>query len=882
MPRSPNLWGAILVLLAGCLTVSSLASSISGSLNTEIGWDQIVAASRLEWAWEQGVHRPWWMQHLARDPSFPIQYSPSVLTYALGALGWIGLAPAVALNGLGAAAVLIGALGTYLLARRFLPPAPAAVAGATFALSPYALMSLYVHGDYSLLWLTALLPYWLWGWAELCARGTRRGCLALSIATAAMMAVGGAALAFVVPVATLYAGWRAFREGQPHRPALVLAVVGGLLASAVAWLPGWAELIGEAGRLGAGWRRAALQSVSLGELLALPRAVDRRALGDVLPLGLGGHLVLLALPALAHLRRQTTRPRGHVIFMLATAVGYSLLVLPQAAPLWAGLPHILTPNPYALLGPAALAVALLVGAGLEAWSTWRVDAGRVALALTLAALVVGAGPYLFPRPPHPEPGGVTLPAALTVPAPGPEASISAWPLRVPVSGAAADAGGSLLVGRMQLLATGSDWLRVLVRGEGDAAVLLPLRHSPDISAGVSERMQPLLADPETGLARVALADGGDQEIELRLTRSRTGRWGTWLSLTGAGLLLGGLSVGGRQRTLRVRGSAGGLTVVDLRLPTLALGIVVWAQLVYIAPRTTWFRESSPPGAVARAQHARADVLGGKVALLGYDLLRNLPPQGESLGLTLYWQPLEQLTADYRAFVQLVTPADGRVVWRTETATPGGLPASAWDPSLYVQDRQRPILPGDLPAARYQVRVGLYDQASGQALTTGEGESSVYLQDIQVLYHFPLDVKRFPGRDWYRFGEQATLLGFDLSRASLSAGETTTLALFWRAEETVARRLKRFVHLVNGDGNIVAQWEGWPVDGTYPTDLWLSQHNIADELTLSVPASAPPGEYHLVVGLRDPDTLERPEVVRRGSEPLPERAVTLPVTVRVTD
>ena len=52
-------------------------------------------------------------------------------------------------------------------------------------------------------------------------------------------------------------------------------------------------------------------------------------------------------------------------------------------------------------------------------------------------------------------------------------------------------------------------------------------------------------------------------------------------------------------------------------------------------------------------------------------------------------------------------------------------------------------------------------------------------------------------------------------------------------------------------------------GGATTDLWLPQHNIADQVTVMVPASAGPGEYTLVVGLYDSTTLARPPVHRRG-------------------
>jgi len=177
-------------------------------------------------------------------------------------------------------------------------------------------------------------------------------------------------------------------------------------------------------------------------------------------------------------------------------------------------------------------------------------------------------------------------------------------------------------------------------------------------------------------------------------------------------------------------------------------------------------------------------------------------------------------------------------------------------------------------------VGLYDPEAGVPLQTAQGGGSAFLQDIQVLYRAPLNVKRFAGDDWYRFGENIYLLGFDLERSQVRAGGTTSLALFWRADAPSSQAMKRFVHLVAPNGGIVAQWDEWPVNGLYPSDRWLPQHIIADEILVKVPYSAAPGQYKLVVGLYDGETLERPLVFQKGTGEVSDRAVVLPVPLIV--
>jgi hypothetical protein len=105
---------------------------------------------------------------------------------------------------------------------------------------------------------------------------------------------------------------------------------------------------------------------------------------------------------------------------------------------------------------------------------------------------------------------------------------------------------------------------------------------------------------------------------------------------------------------------------------------------------------------------------------------------------------------------------------------------------------------------------------------------------------------------YQFGQELALIGYDISAAP---GAVT---LYWQAKEPVATDYTVFVHLVNGDGQIVAQMDGPPREGNYPTSWWGAGEVIVDRHVLSTGALAelPPGEYNLRVGLYKLETGER--------------------------
>jgi hypothetical protein len=60
-----------------------------------------------------------------------------------------------------------------------------------------------------------------------------------------------------------------------------------------------------------------------------------------------------------------------------------------------------------------------------------------------------------------------------------------------------------------------------------------------------------------------------------------------------------------------------------------------------------------------------------------------------------------------------------------------------------------------------------------------------------------------------------------------------------------------VHLVDGDGRLVAQDDHMPAQGR-PTNSWLVGEVLPDRYTLTLPPDLSPGDYTLVIGLYSAD------------------------------
>jgi hypothetical protein len=58
----------------------------------------------------------------------------------------------------------------------------------------------------------------------------------------------------------------------------------------------------------------------------------------------------------------------------------------------------------------------------------------------------------------------------------------------------------------------------------------------------------------------------------------------------------------------------------------------------------------------------------------------------------------------------------------------------------------------------------------------------------------------------------------------------------------------FAHLVAPDDTLSGQRDSPPLDGTYPTTLWLPGEVMADIYEIPVRADTPPGVHRLTVGM----------------------------------
>jgi hypothetical protein len=127
------------------------------------------------------------------------------------------------------------------------------------------------------------------------------------------------------------------------------------------------------------------------------------------------------------------------------------------------------------------------------------------------------------------------------------------------------------------------------------------------------------------------------------------------------------------------------------------------------------------------------------------------------------------------------------------------------------------------------------------------------------------------------GGNVELLGHEVPAATWQPGDIIPLTLFWRRLVPLDQDYNVFSHLLNKNGELVAQADSAPVGGSRPTSGWEEGEEIIDGHGLLLPDDLPPGEYELLAGMVLPATGERLPLLDSTGGPL-EDSVPLGIVI----
>jgi hypothetical protein len=254
---------------------------------------------------------------------------------------------------------------------------------------------------------------------------------------------------------------------------------------------------------------------------------------------------------------------------------------------------------------------------------------------------------------------------------------------------------------------------------------------------------------------------------------------------------------------------------------------------------------------------------GTLSLAGYGL-EDEPFLGAPLTLDLYFSAedaTDSVTDSVRAAtvreqLSLVLTAS---TGQTTTLWSGALaPGATWNPGELLCRRLHLDIPADLaPAGDFQL-----DLVSGAARAP---IATLALQPSNRTFALPASPTLLPSGA--RLGDQVELAAY--TTAPIDTSLAVTLA--WHALARPSLDATAFVHLLDANGNIVAQSDQAP-GRDRPTGQWVAGEYVLDTHLLALPPDLPAGDYSLAAGLYDPISGQRLPAISAGGQPYADNAV----------
>lgn len=272
---------------------------------------------------------------------------------------------------------------------------------------------------------------------------------------------------------------------------------------------------------------------------------------------------------------------------------------------------------------------------------------------------------------------------------------------------------------------------------------------------------------------------------------------------------------------------------------------------------------SPPSAAALfVEHPQQADFASGLRFLGYSLKGETFKPGDALEMTLFWEALVDLDADYYSSVRL-EDGQGRI-WAVEEAPPAGAayPTSRWTKGQLARGIHSLLIPATVPGDVYRISLSLHSSADGRSvplrrwgldwgdrhlLGTVEVRGRPHRTDPPASIGNPMTL---------RLGEVVRFLGYDLDRQEVHPGESLYLTLYWQALNEMDTSYSVFNHLIDGENRIWGQIDGIPGGGTLPTSSWIEGEYVVDVHEIPVRDDALPGWYLIETGMYDLATMLR--------------------------
>ncbi len=266
-----------------------------------------------------------------------------------------------------------------------------------------------------------------------------------------------------------------------------------------------------------------------------------------------------------------------------------------------------------------------------------------------------------------------------------------------------------------------------------------------------------------------------------------------------------------------------------------------------------------PALYPQAQRLHAAGDAGEVSAIFFDdRLALLDVQIDPLTLNqeaqlaLTWQALENIDADYTIAVQLlVSEEEGWQKIDEQYSYPGlGLnPTGEWQEGDVYRDTWTLKAVGELDGPT-MAQLLIHVQEDGRNLPATRDEQSIdppIAASVPVRPFEPRPIES-PLPEAVRYGDSIELTGMETERV----GDDLLVTLWWQANGMPQKDYTVFLHLLDDQGNLLAQNDTVPASGASPTGIWQAGDIIRDRHRINGAG----GVKNLLIGLYDPVSGDR--------------------------
>jgi hypothetical protein len=250
-----------------------------------------------------------------------------------------------------------------------------------------------------------------------------------------------------------------------------------------------------------------------------------------------------------------------------------------------------------------------------------------------------------------------------------------------------------------------------------------------------------------------------------------------------------------------------------------------------------------------------------VELAAYSLADERPAPGQYLHLALYWRATGAPETRQDPKIRLALQDEqGNLLDSYESwPVPGELPAVWPSDRFYVSQAALRVPPDKLPN-RMSLAVIPELMADGEPVA----QSPVQVAELVGAGGMsPVEDADIPNPHTEEFASEIKFAGIGIPSSGAMRGAVLPIDLYWQVVHNPAQNYTVFIHLYDGEGKLMTQYDRLAGGETLPTSMWQPGQLWRDTYPLAIPPTLPAGTYRIKIGMYTWPSMQRLLITRDG-------------------